>query len=85
MKGVSFPVAKKTTSENTTSQRPYEELVDQLEALVDRIESGEIGLEESIKGYEEGIGLVQQARKILDRAEQRIIQLNADAIDTESA
>lgn len=78
-------MAKKTTkSKSTESELPYEELVDQLEILVDRIESGEIGLEESIKGYEEGIGLVKRARGILDRAEQRIIQLNADAIDPES-
>tara|TARA_R110002073_G_scaffold239285_1_gene400546 strand:+ start:48546 stop:48785 length:240 start_codon:yes stop_codon:yes gene_type:complete len=77
-------VAKKTTkSKSTESELTYEELVDQLETLVDRIESGEIGLEESIKGYEEGIGLVKRARGILDRAEQRIVELNADAIDTD--
>lgn len=78
-------MAKKTTkSKSTESELTYEELVDQLETLVDRIESGEIELEESIKGYEEGIGLVKRARGILDRAEQRIVELNADAFDTDS-
>ncbi len=59
----------------------YEDLIEELETIVDRIESGEIGLEESIKGYEDGIGLVKRARQILDRAEQRIVELNADQLD----
>ncbi|MEX0876449.1 MAG: exodeoxyribonuclease VII small subunit [Phycisphaerales bacterium] len=58
----------------------YEQLIEQLESLVDRIESGETGLEESIKCYEQGIGLVKRARAILDQAEQRITQLNADQL-----
>lgn len=60
---------------------PYEQLIEQLEAVVDQIEGGELGLEESIKGYEQGIELVKRARMILDRAEQRITELNADQID----
>lgn len=79
-------MAKKTTkSTKTSAELPYEELIDQLETIVDRIESGEIGLEESIKGYEEGIGLVKRARGILDRAEQRIVELNAESLDDDSA
>ena len=80
-------MAKKTTKSKTSTPEdlPYEELIDQLETIVDRIESGENGLEESIKGYEEGIGLVKRARGILDRAEQRIIELNADSLEDESA
>ncbi len=69
-------MAKKT--KQSDSQPKYEEVVDQLEELVERIESGEIGLEESIKDYEEGLKLVGQARSILDRAQQRIIELDAD-------
>jgi len=88
MKGVSSVVAKKTPKSNEADEprdEPrYEALIDQLETIVDRIESGEIGLEESIKGYEEGIGLIKRARLILDRAEQRIVELNADEIDAES-
>lgn len=62
---------------------PYEQLIEQLEAVVDQIEGGELGLEESIKGYEQGIELVKRTRAILDRAEQRIVELNADQIDQE--
>jgi exodeoxyribonuclease VII small subunit len=57
---------------------PYEQLVEQLEGIVDQIEGGELGLEDSIKGYEQGIELVKRARTILDRAEQRITELNAE-------
>ncbi len=75
-------MTEKTSKSNKTDREPrYEELIDQLETIVDRIESGEIGLEESIKGYEEGIKLIKQARTILDRAQQRIIELNADELD----
>jgi exodeoxyribonuclease VII small subunit len=84
MKGVSSVVAKKTPKSNEADEPRYEALIDQLETIVDRIESGEIGLEESIKGYEEGIGLIKRARTILDRAEQRIVELNADELDAES-
>ncbi len=88
MKGVSSLMAKKSTKAEPTTESAtelrYEELIDQLEGIVDRIESGEIGLEESIKGYEQGIGLVKRAREILDRAEQRITELDGDAVDPES-
>tara|TARA_R110002072_G_scaffold42064_20_gene118632 strand:+ start:57268 stop:57510 length:243 start_codon:yes stop_codon:yes gene_type:complete len=80
-------MAKKSTKADQTesgTEPRYEELIDQLEGIVDRIESGEIGLEESIKGYEQGIGLVKRAREILDRAEQRITELDGDAIDPKS-
>ncbi|MFG0298396.1 MAG: exodeoxyribonuclease VII small subunit [Phycisphaerales bacterium JB047] len=59
---------------------PYEQLIEQLEGVVDQIEGGELGLEESIKGYEQGIELVRRARAILDRAEQRITELNAESL-----
>jgi exodeoxyribonuclease VII small subunit len=65
------------------AEMPYEQLIEQLEGVVDQIEGGELGLEESIKGYEQGIELVKRARAILDRAEQRIIELNADHIEND--
>lgn len=78
-------MAKKTPkSKESADELRYEDLIDQLETIVDRIESGEIGLEESIKGYEEGIGLVNRARGILDRAEQRIVELNTDSLGADS-
>lgn len=63
-------------------EAPYEQLIEQLEEIVDQIEGGEMGLEDSIKGYEQGIELVKRARAILDRAEQRISELNADSLES---
>lgn len=63
-------------------EAPYEQLIEQLEEIVDQIEGGEMGLEDSIKGYEQGIELVKRARAILDRAEQRISELNAESLET---
>jgi len=50
----------------------FEESVDQLEKIVAAIESGQIGLEESLAKYEQGMELVKRCRAILDRAEKRI-------------
>ena len=56
----------------------FEQALGKLEAIVEQIESGEIGLEESIARYEEGITLIKQCRTILDAAEKKI-QLLAKA------
>ena len=50
----------------------FEQALENLEKIVAQIESGQIGLEESITRYEEGIRLIQQCRAILDAAEKRI-------------
>ena len=61
---------------NDTPKAPtFEESVAQLEQIVAAIESGQIGLEESLAKYEQGMQLVKRCRSILDRAEKRIEQL----------
>jgi exodeoxyribonuclease VII small subunit len=50
----------------------FEEAVAELEKIVAAIESGQIGLEESLARYEQGMELVKKCRLILDRAEKRI-------------
>jgi exodeoxyribonuclease VII small subunit len=55
----------------------FEESVAQLETIVAAIESGQIGLEESLAKYEQGMELVKKCRGILDRAEKRIEQLTS--------
>ena len=49
--------------------------MEQLEAIVERIERGEVGLEESVKQYEQGVQLIARCREILGRAEQRVEEL----------
>ena len=53
----------------------FEESVAQLEQIVAAIESGQIGLEDSLAKYEQGMALVKRCRGILDSAEKRIEQL----------
>lgn len=53
----------------------FEEALKQLEVIAEQIERGEIGLEESVRRYEEGMALVKQCREALASAELRIQQL----------
>lgn len=50
----------------------FEEALKQLESIAEQIERGQIGLEESIAKYEQGMTLVKQCRDILAKAELRI-------------
>jgi exodeoxyribonuclease VII small subunit len=59
--------------------KTFEESVADLEKIVAAIESGQIGLEESLAKYEQGMQLVKRCRSILDRAEKRIEQLTQTA------
>ncbi len=59
----------------------FEEAVAKLTIIADEIENGEIGLEESITKYEEGMKLLSQCQDILTSAEQRIIKLRPDSAD----
>jgi exodeoxyribonuclease VII small subunit len=54
----------------------FEDALKRLEKLTEEIERGEIGLEESIVCYEEGMKLVARCREILTTAEQRIQKLS---------
>ncbi|MBB6428271.1 exodeoxyribonuclease VII small subunit [Algisphaera agarilytica] len=56
----------------------FEQAIDQLEELIEQIESGEIGLEDALKRYEDGTKLIQRCRSILDSAEKKIGELTAD-------
>ncbi len=57
----------------------FEEALKQLETLARQIEQGQIGLEDSINKYEEGMTLVKQCREILSRAEHKIQQIQQRA------
>jgi len=57
----------------------FEESVAQLEKIVAAIESGQIGLEDSLTKYEQGMALVKKCRDTLEKAEKRIEQLHETA------
>ena len=51
----------------------FEEKLAQLTEIVDKLEAGnELPLEDSLKLFEEGVGLVSSCREMLENAEQRV-------------
>lgn len=70
---------RRTTKEEPTEPQPtFEEAIEKLESIIDRIESGEVGLEDSLGEYEQGMKLVTRCRTILDRAQQKFAELTVD-------
>jgi exodeoxyribonuclease VII small subunit len=59
----------------------FEDALERLEAIVHDLEEGNIGLDESLRRYEEGVTLLRQTYELLQRAERRIELLSG--IDAE--
>jgi exodeoxyribonuclease VII small subunit len=49
-----------------------------LEEILSRMESDEVALEEALRLFEEGVGHVREAEKVLSEAELRVEELLAD-------
>ena len=60
----------------------FEDALQRLERIVDQLEGGNLGLEESLKVFEEGVGLARRCAKYLDEAEKRIELLTRDESGT---
>jgi exodeoxyribonuclease VII small subunit len=50
----------------------FEESLKKLETIVEQLEQGDRGLEESLKLFEEGVGLSATCKKELDAAEGKV-------------
>lgn len=55
----------------------FEKAMARLEKIVASIEEGKVGLEDSIKQFEEGMGLIQQCRTVLADAEMKIQRIQS--------
>ena len=53
----------------------FEESLKRLESIVDQLEKGDLPLEESLKLFEEGVGLSAVCKQELDAAEGKVQQL----------
>jgi exodeoxyribonuclease VII small subunit len=62
----------KDASRKSQEQPGYEEIIGRLEEVVRRLEGGNLPLEESLKAFEEGIGLVRAGEARLVEAEKRV-------------
>ncbi|WP_395374327.1 exodeoxyribonuclease VII small subunit [Marinicella sp. W31] len=58
-----------------TAKKNFEQSVAQLETIVKQMESQELGLEESLKLYEQGVKLTKECQRMLSSAEQKIQKL----------
>ncbi|UUO08617.1 exodeoxyribonuclease VII small subunit [Blastopirellula sp. J2-11] len=76
-------MAKKKTSSEAAEAPAFEEELATLETLVRRLESGEAGLEESLKLYEQGVGKLKSCYGLLQRAERKIEVLSGFNADGE--
>jgi exodeoxyribonuclease VII small subunit len=68
----------KKSSEKKDSSQSFETCIKRLEKIVDVLERGEVPLEESIKMYEEGIGLSKVCLEKLSDAELKIKKISKD-------
>jgi exodeoxyribonuclease VII small subunit len=76
---VSKTTSKTDKGEKQEAPARFEDALARLEEIVTRLERGELTLEESLKLYEEGIGLSRQCHTQLQEAERKIELLVKDA------
>ncbi|MDC1286931.1 exodeoxyribonuclease VII small subunit [Gammaproteobacteria bacterium] len=62
-------------SDNTDNLKDFEKSLQRLEKIVNNMESGELGLEESLAQFENGIKLARTCQDTLANAEFRVAQL----------
>ena len=67
------------TKKTDISQLGFEESIKQLTGIVAQIEQGEIKLEDSLDKYSQGMELIKHCREILQKAEQLIEKISAEA------
>ena len=60
-------------------ERPYEEIVQDLEDVLTELEDGGLPLDQAVDAYERGVKLSQQAQQLLANAELRIDTLRDDS------
>jgi exodeoxyribonuclease VII small subunit len=58
--------------EKNSEQPNFEQSLGRLEEIVHLLEEGELGLNEALERYEEGVKLLRQSYDLLQRAERRI-------------
>jgi len=54
----------------------FEEALGQVERIVESLEQGDLGLEESLAAYEQGVKRLKRCQEILAKAERRIAVLS---------
>lgn len=55
-----------------SKQKNFEQTLEKLETIVKELEGGELGLDKSIKKFEDGLKMYQECRDLLKDAEKKI-------------
>ena len=63
---------QKSPSDELADQPTFEQALKRLEEIVHSLEEGDVGLNEALERYEEGVKLLRQSYDLLQRAERRI-------------
>ena len=53
----------------------FEKTLAELETLVEKLEKGDLSLDESLSGFQQGMALTKQCQSVLDHAQQTVEQL----------
>ena len=63
----------------------FEDSMRRLEQIVRALERGDVSLEESLKLFQEGTGLIQSCGKLLDEAQMQVTKIvpGVDGVPTE--
>jgi exodeoxyribonuclease VII small subunit len=73
--------AKNSPESDGIEDLRFEDAADALESIIDRLEQGDIPLEESLEAYDRGRALLARCRAILDRAAERIAEVDLQQAD----
>lgn len=65
----------------TTKEPSFEDSLAELETIVGKLEGGQLGLEESLKSYEQGVACLKTCYRQLNQAERRIELVTAVLAD----
>src|SRR3972149_7849914 len=60
------------SKKQTADQPNFEQSLKRLEEIVHLLEEGDLGLNDALERYEEGVKLLRQAYELLQRAERKI-------------
>ena len=74
-------MGKKPIGDPPSNPPSFEDALKRLEEIVHALEEGELGLNEALERYEEGVKLLRQSYELLQRAERRIELLSG--VDSE--
>ena len=65
----------KKAKETDDGAEQFDEQLEKLRSIVEKMEQGDLGLDASLKLFEEGVGLAKRLFETLDRSEGRIEEL----------